>query len=250
MNIVYVMKEEWDYLIVLDAARYDLFKEYNRIKGKLEKRHSPGSCTEEWVLHNFTKKYNDVLYITANPMTSIPKLNKITGMNPFYKVDEVWDYGWDDNMKGVYPEEVTKASISDIMEYPNKRLLIHYLQPHFPFVENPETWIGRGLSKEYLESKGIEFDKRKLAGIVHHYIGTILTPNQVREGYTRNLIRVLKNVEELIEYFPKSSKIIITSDHGEMLGYPEDGGGQAWGHGLNIGVESLRLIPWFVVKNE
>ena len=46
-NGVKVVNEDWDYLIVLDAARYDIFKKINWIKGNLEYKISLGSCTRE-----------------------------------------------------------------------------------------------------------------------------------------------------------------------------------------------------------
>ena len=44
-----IFAEEWDTLIVLDACRYDFFEKVYRdyLSGTLEKRVSPGSCTEE-----------------------------------------------------------------------------------------------------------------------------------------------------------------------------------------------------------
>ena len=53
-----IMEEKWDYLIVLDACRYDYFKEYNNIlEGHLEKKLSCASCTYEWLEKNFSGKY-------------------------------------------------------------------------------------------------------------------------------------------------------------------------------------------------
>lgn len=243
MSLVRIMEEDWDYLIILDAMRYDLFKKHNTIKGKLEKRLSLGTCTEEWSTRNFTSIYNNVVYITANPLTSKYFLVEHTGHQPFYEVDEVWDYGWNEDLKGVYPKEVTSAVIRDLEKYPDKKLLIHYLQPHYPFIENPETWIGRGLYKEYLQSKQQEYDLKDLGGIVYHYLKTYLTPVQIRESYLRNLLLILREVKDNL--IPKlSGKIIISSDHGEMLGFKEEG----WGHGKNMSyIESLKTIPWLIV---
>ena len=50
---VYVVDEEWDYLIILDACRYDTFKEINNLVGKLEYRYSRGSSTSECLQENF-----------------------------------------------------------------------------------------------------------------------------------------------------------------------------------------------------
>lgn len=48
-KILKVMREEWDYLIILDACRYDYFAAIweNYFDGELEKRVSLGSGTLE-----------------------------------------------------------------------------------------------------------------------------------------------------------------------------------------------------------
>jgi len=54
-KVLNVMEEEWDYLIILDACRYDyfesLYKEF--FDGELEKRVSLGSDTLKWCLESF-----------------------------------------------------------------------------------------------------------------------------------------------------------------------------------------------------
>jgi len=66
---VSIMDEEWDYLIVLDACRYDYFSKLvgTYLQGKLEKVYSPASCTLEWCKKSFKEYYNDVVYVSANP---------------------------------------------------------------------------------------------------------------------------------------------------------------------------------------
>ena len=64
-KVLNVMEEKWDYLIILDACRYDyfesLYKEF--FDGDLEKRISLGSNTIEWCLESFKGYYPDVIYI-------------------------------------------------------------------------------------------------------------------------------------------------------------------------------------------
>ena len=52
----FVMTENWDYLIILDACRYDYFKKYYNkylTGGILEKAISPATWTLEWAEKNF-----------------------------------------------------------------------------------------------------------------------------------------------------------------------------------------------------
>lgn len=63
---IYILEESWDNLIILDACRYDTFKEEfdkRKMKGKLEYRISRGSETSSFLLENFIKsKHDDSLY--------------------------------------------------------------------------------------------------------------------------------------------------------------------------------------------
>src|SRR5208337_4727602 len=74
-NGIYVIDEQWDNLVILDACRYDLFQEMNTIAGTLSSRVSRGSDTAEFLLENFTKypkrtTFKDIVYIAGNAWTS------------------------------------------------------------------------------------------------------------------------------------------------------------------------------------
>ena len=63
---VKVVEEDWDYLVVLDACRYDFFEDYYRKsdwlqEGNLEKKISRGSMSIEWLNRNFTDYYGDIV---------------------------------------------------------------------------------------------------------------------------------------------------------------------------------------------
>ena len=63
-KVLNVMEEKWDYLIILDACRYDYFESLHKdfFGGELEKRISLGSNTIEWCLESFKGYYLDVIY--------------------------------------------------------------------------------------------------------------------------------------------------------------------------------------------
>jgi len=98
----------WKYLIVLDACRYDYFekvyKDYSIIRtGKLEKVYSPDSTTIEWFERIFEgRKVDDIVCVSANPYINSKGIPH-EGFNPklivsrFYKVIDIWDWGWDEN---------------------------------------------------------------------------------------------------------------------------------------------------------
>jgi hypothetical protein len=92
------MQESWDYLIILDACRYDCFEEVweNYFKGSLEKRIAAGSSTKEWRDRSFPGCYDDVLYVSANPfVNSLAAVKGFAGTEHFCKVYDLWRENWD-----------------------------------------------------------------------------------------------------------------------------------------------------------
>ncbi len=136
MNSVQIMQEDWDYLIILDACRYDYFSKLcgEYLQGSLEKVYSPASCTTEWCRRSF-KEYNDVVYVSANPhINSKTGRQAFVARDYFFRVIDVWDYGWDEGLGTVHPREVTKAAQDLKEKYSGKRLIVHYMQPHAPYL--------------------------------------------------------------------------------------------------------------------
>ncbi len=139
---------DWDYLVVLDACRYDAFEnvyeEY--LDGPLEKRWSKGSSTPEWAAKTFTGDH-DIAYFSANPFINsfgIP-LNEMqwgasceyewTANDHLAEVIDVWKHGWDDDL-GTIPPENVGAAVMDHREAIDRadRAVVHYMQPHAPYL--------------------------------------------------------------------------------------------------------------------
>ncbi|MHA1195487.1 MAG: hypothetical protein ACTSRH_05180 [Promethearchaeota archaeon] len=236
-NAIKIVNKEWDYLIVLDACRYDMFKYI--IRHNCKYIISGGSVTQEWLRWNFKGHFNDIVYIAGNPHFSIINLKKTFGWNPFYKVVEVWDYGWDKTLKTVHPREVTIASLIANKIYPNKKLIIHYNQPHHPFISNKKylkfdegTW--NSLYKSLGESKYTIWDALKSRKI------------QMKEfwkAYIENLKIVMKYVSILLKEL--NGKIVITSDHGNLVGEY-----MLFGHFSHLRSKYLVKVPWLEIENK
>lgn len=232
-----VLNENWDILIILDACRYDFFKKYNFIKGKLKKKKSLGSCTREWIKKNFIKNYSNIVYISGNPHISKFMLKKNIGRNPFYYIDEVWNYGWNDEFGTVLPDIITKRIIENLIHFPNKKIVAHYMQPHSPFIKEKnlididEGW--RNLRNIVL-SKKAKKEHTNIFKLAHIKKVNI---NSIKKGYIENLKIVLKSITKLKNL---KKQIIITSDHGNCFG--EYG---LYGHPCGIYIPQLIEIPWF-----
>jgi hypothetical protein len=242
----YILDEQWDNLVILDACRYDAFRKLNRIVGKLESRISRGSCTVEFLRENFTKyprqaALREIVYVTANPYVNLHLGDR------FHRIYPVWDHGWNDDLSTVPPEHVVEEALKARMEHPNKRLIVHFMQPHFP------SLIGR-----FPAETGIEGLRSHALGKSTYAEMTVedlleegkLTREEVWSSYKDNLSIVLSHVEELTRRMPGIT--VITSDHGDLFGerlgflYPF----REYGHKCELHVRQLILVPWLILRND
>jgi len=217
---VKILDKDWKYLIIIDACRYDTFTKINHIDGKLSKIYSAGTETGGWFKNNFRgRKADDILYISGTPQVSDMMLKKRVGRNPFSKLINVWKWGWSQDLGTVHPEKVNKTvlMLKDKEQY--KRMIIHYIQPHSPFIGEPHL----GRIKWYEIKAGIR------------------PIEEVKMAYEGNLKLVLKHVEELIGKL--DGKIVITSDHGEMFG--EYG---VYSHHKGMYTRVLMEVPWLEIE--
>jgi hypothetical protein len=274
-DTVDVIKEKWDYLIVLDACRYDYFeKVYGKhLSGSLEKRISAGTGTAEWRDKCFGSYYDDIIYISANPyINSVTAIRGFCGKDHFNRVFDLWLEEWDDKHGTVLPERVTQRAKEIITAHADKRVIVHYIQPHEPYLtdkivvpgfKTPEVGgILQGIQKEswfikklmslvsglcyWLGIRGnrVVWKIREVLGLgpsnpmdaVRRRYGDKV----LREVYEENLKAVLPHAAELVEHL--SGRIIITADHGEMLG--EDG---CYCHWSRAKRRELREIPWLII---
>lgn len=264
-----IMEEDWDHLIILDACRYDYFEKVYKsyLDGKLRKVISPASHTKEWIKKVFKGKYNDIVYVSANPLINSLGVGDFDARRHFYKVIDVWDRGWDKKIEMVPPENVNKAALIVKDDYLDKRLIIHYVQPHGPYFslgasekgsapfQRLGAWMGKFLGRKFRKFVGRPLEKffgrTPILWKIREILGQRpLTPEEVafREGrdslhqaYEKNLKIALTHVAKLVEELP--GKIVITSDHGECLG--EEG---RYNHKPGLHIPALVEVPWLEVE--
>jgi len=244
---IYVLNEQWDNLILLDALRYDMFKQVNNLPGVLEYRISRGSCTNEFLKENFKgRRSEDVVYITANPLVDYH------AGNCFHKIVSVWKSGWDEEYDTVLPETMVKYSVKAVNEYPDKRLIIHFVQPHYPFLgENARKEIGEhaGMGMARQEALGDDHAQHK-----HETVWDLFRKNKIDKGrlwsaYRENLELTLPHVKDLLEELP--GKTVVSTDHANLFGeripplFTKE-----YGHPCGIYAKNLVRIPWFIVKDK
>jgi len=243
---LYVTSEYWDYLIILDACRYDTFEREVRkrkLEGKLEYRISRASMTSDFLLENFGKgKFTDIIYITANPFVDMLLKGK------FYKIVSVWKDGWNYELNTVHPKTMYEYTLETLEKYPNKKMIIHFMQPHFPYLTlklSEETGF-RAQREAILTGK----DKWRDVTIWDLVAQGKVKLEKVKKAYVENLQIVLDYVEKLLKHL--NGKIVITSDHGEAFGeiFHPIVPIRIYGHPKNVRIEALVKVPWFIIEKE
>jgi hypothetical protein len=240
-----VVDREWDTLLLLDACRYDLFAEAlsdSPLPGELSPRRSMESGTPGYLAENFAGgEFHDVVYVTANPYvnTELPP-------ETFHEVVPVWRDGWDEALATVIPETVAEAAREAHAEHPDKRLVVHFNQPHTPFI-GEERIEGRGMAN--LRARAVGEGRATDARTPFERLGAgELDRETVWRAYRSNLDRALPVVESLMTEF--DGLTAVTSDHGNALGerawpFPV----RVYGHPLGVLIPALIEVPWLTYLN-
>jgi hypothetical protein len=223
-----VISKDWDNLIVLDACRYDTFNQQNDIQGNLEKRISVASNTNQFFKHNFSgRELHDTIYVTANP-TAIGILKNEDPV--FHDVITVLD-GY--LSPTIHPKNVTEKAIKAQKKYDDKNFIIHYLQPHAPFIgptaKKLQEYLGEPIQPVHYNDGGI-------------------SESDLWTAYNETLDITLDSVENLLAETP--GKTAITADHGELFRERVGPfGTELNGHPEKIKCSGLREVPWLVIDN-
>jgi len=235
-----IHNSEWDTMIVLDACRHDFFKKCNTFKGKLMNVQSIAPHTYSWATNTFTGKY-PWLYFSAHMWIG----DKIRPKKPwnavqhFKKVLPIWETEWNDDLGTVHPNAVGKYVRKYFEENPEEKCIIHYVQPHGP-------WIGKpGMKMHWTKELHDQY------GVMADYMAQVKKPphNFMKKIYKANLNLVLRSIKKYVKYFP--GQVVITADHGEMLGEWD----KTYRMGLYLHKENfpkwadtlIKQVPWFIM---
>lgn len=223
-----IWADEWDVLLILDACRVDLLREvsdeYEFIDG-VDWRYSVGSASIEWMAETFSAAYRSqmatAVYVTANPFSE-----EHVDPNDFAHVDEIWRYAWDEDLNTVPAEVVTDRAIDVWRSEASERMVVHYMQPHWPFVDDPFT---QGMTLG-------EGNQREVWDVLRR--DPTVTLEDVWPRYRDNLRYALDSIADLLENIDAQT-VVITADHGNLVG--EFG---LYGHHASVPIPALRRVPW------
>lgn len=226
-----VFEKDWDVLVLLDCARPDFF---DSLQSEYDFLHegdtltSVGSSSSEWVANTFVPEYADemadTVYVTANPHSP-----EIENSDWLRGVEEVWRDGWDEDEGTVPARAVTDRAVSVARNESFDRLLVHYMQPHPPFVGYDDVAVG-GMTRPGEDADEYAFDKAFRMGRVSF--------ERAWEAHVRNLEYVLEDVALLRENV-SADTFVISADHGQALGEYF-----VAGHPDGIPIAVLREVPW------
>lgn len=227
---------------------------------------SIGGSSPEWMAHTFDVSRKNSLqstaYLTANAWAErvldqrldpkgqysdfeiLSRLNRcgtwdLIQPSDLGRIERIWKFVPEEERPTAYqephglmpggapPRYVTERAISVARQYNHDRLILHYMQPHAPYMANADR-TGRGLHQyehdpfEYLQKGGLRDD--------------------VWNAYLDELRFVLDDLKILLQNVD-AEKVVISADHGEAFG--EFG---IHNHHTGSFHPNIRVVPWVVTS--
>lgn len=232
-----VYERDWDNLVILDACRHDLYQE---VEGPADHRYTLGSSSSEFMARNFSSgTHDDTVYVSANPHIHESQFRSLTGRKPgevFHTVFHTYKNRWNDEHGTVMPEAVVDDAATAEKLFPDKRKIIHFMQPHHPFIGYDYGLDTEGFPQDIQGGETPET-------IWEYAERGLVSDEELWKGYRATLEVVLEWVDELLRSV--EGKTVVTADHGNLVG--EHG---LYAHPEGSRAELLRKVPWDVVQEE
>jgi hypothetical protein len=204
------LEKDWDNLIIFDACRADMFEEEfdTSVFDDYEVAKSTGSTSVEWMNECFGEgEWNDIVYISANPWVSKVRtdafhetINLMVENHNLTEDAEPGDLSREHHKDGlgtISAQELTEVAIKKFKEYPNKRFILHYFQPHSPCIGRRDGSIRDDLDSDPCVNEDSTLDDEWKA-------------------YKENLRYVYHHSQDFVEV--AEGKTVYTADHGELFG--------------------------------
>jgi arylsulfatase A-like enzyme len=128
---------------------------------------------------------------------------------------------------------MTDRAIEVGRDHDPERMVVHYLQPHHPFIPDPELDPGQSIENFNEEAWDDIWDRLRHGEV---------SKERVWNAYRENLRYVLADVELLLENVDAET-VVITSDHGNAFG--EWG---IYGHPNGSLHPAVKHVPWAVTN--
>jgi hypothetical protein len=228
-----VYEHDWDVLVVLDACRPDALREAAADTDlfdapEVDTVRSVGSCSSEWLENTFTTDSDRAVVGRTAMVTGNTWTDRYLDADRFALLDEVWKYAWDEELDTVPADAVTDRAIRVARDHDPDRLVVHYMQPHHPFVPEPlaaDSGMARTGAHSSEASPWVLLRRDEVS------------VERVRSAYEANLRYAIESVETLVANL--DGRVAVTADHGNLFG--EWG---LYGHPMHTPVPSLLAVPW------
>lgn len=176
--------------------------------------------------------YDDTFHTGTTVCSACGEIHEGDRVIPVEHLEEVWRSQWDNELGTILPRPITNATIRYSRANDFDRLIVHYMQPHHPFVSIPD--VDRGT---YIEAGDERVQRSKT--IWEQLQSGELDRDFVWHHYAENLRYVLDDVSLLLNNIDVDSAVV-TSDHGNAMG--EYG---IYGHLANVPLPCLVNVPWY-----
>lgn len=276
-----LLENEEFVLIILDSCRFDHFEqEYQKyIDGDLELIWSAGNRTPKWTPNLWSGQY-DIDYIAgvSFPVSKYAYEGREGDFDPDDTFSETIHLSYRDELLSTIPPDIlTDVALHHLSQCARKRCVIHYGQPHRPYIgdkkilpwrvktkalqrvieqhniddkylpptANTEYVMGETLLQLGIPKDVVEQIPKERYSVRQRIRDGHLTDEELRVAYRDNLRCVLEQVQKLITYI--DCPVVVSSDHGEHLGEFKDELSR-----YNHPDEThpvLREVPWFVVND-
>lgn len=225
-----VFDRDWDTLVILDACRYDIATQYDWGATDIDVHRSRSTNTKEFYINEVSgRDLRDTVYVTANVWIS-----------------ELADNGYDFNLHRIITSEIDPESVYQKAEtayhdFTNKRIVVHFTQPHFPVIIDGYETVN---DEWFCPEKPLNLWGNKLIG----YHDTEISREELLDAYKANLEAVRPYVDQIVDNF--EGKTVVSADHGQLFG--ERAGPvpiTEWGHPKGACADGILDVPWIVFES-
>lgn len=233
----------------------------NPFDGKLNKVVSKGSHSREFIDANFRGgSFHDTVYVTANAKAWDVDDSTFYNMIRTYGQEQ---RNRDDQSRyrAYSPEVVYDIACSAYEQHQDKRLIVHFMQPHAPYFGTNAMKLREELrykydiafnawdSKEKINESEEEFKYLLKVAKKKDYISA----QELYDVYIENLEYVFTYVKRLLDKL--EGKTVITADHGELLGFTQNRligltNINRYEHPKGVHIPELCFVPWLIIESD
>jgi hypothetical protein len=232
-----IRRTDWDLLVVLDACRYDVLADLADV-AVVDRAISPVCVTQRFVEEvNAAGLFEDAGYVSANPATRNLDVDGLEHV-PLY------DTAWDDQLSTVRPSAVYDRAVDRVRD--GAQVVAHTMQPHYPHICQVGDEVRSVPGGLHPNTIGATMDETPAQNIPYAFFTGQFDADRAMQSYRRcTAFAWQRAAERAVELSKDGYTVVITADHGELLG--------EWGlagHPWRVRVRPLVEVPWVVISPE